>query len=118
MMRPRGTAAALGFDMYIVRGGALPPAAAAGAGAPMRVPHAPQNAKPGVTMRPQFGHAEPSTVLGPEEFAAAVPAAGLEDHAGASEVDVAEAVVGEEPPMYPEADALAAAVPAADAPPF
>jgi len=56
--------------------------------------------------------------VGPEEFAAAAPVPGREDHAGDSEADVAEVVVGEDPPMYPEADALAAAVPAADAPPF
>src|SRR4051812_38956354 len=106
MIRPRGTAAALGFAMYVVRGGALPVAACAG-GAPMRVPHAPQNATPGITMRPQVGQAVPSTVVGPEEFAAAAPVPGREDHAGDSEADVAEVVVGEDPPMYPEADALA-----------
>jgi len=62
-------------------------------------------------MRPQFGHVVPSTVVGP---AAAVPAAaGREDHAGDS-----EAAAVADPPMYPEADALAAAVPAGDAPPF
>jgi len=102
----------------MVRGGALPAAGAAGAGAPMRVPHAPQNANPGVTMRPQFGHAVPSTVVGPEEFVAAAPGPGREDQAGPSEADVTDVAVGDDPPMYPEADALAAAVPAADAPPF
>ena len=59
MSRPRGTdagdAAAAVPAMNIVRGwpmGALAPDAAA----PMRVPHAPQNAKPAWTMRPQLGH--------------------------------------------------------------
>jgi len=84
--------------MYVVRGGALPGAACAG-GAAIRVPHAPQNAKPGITMRPQVGQAVPSTVVGPDEFATAAPAAGREDQAGDSEADGAEVVVDDDPPM-------------------
>jgi len=100
--------------MYVVRVGALPAAVADCAGAPIRVPQAPQNANPGVTMRPQVGHAVPSTVGGLAAFPAAVPAAaGRDDQAGDS-----EATPVADPPMYPEADALAAAVPAAEAPPF
>ena len=59
MSRPRGTAAGAAAAavpaMNIVRGwpmGALAPEAAE----PMRVPQAPQNAKPAWTMRPQLGH--------------------------------------------------------------
>jgi len=60
-MRPRGTGAAAGADMYIVRGDG-----AAAAAAFMRVPQAPQKANPGGTMRPQFGHGVPSTAAGAE----------------------------------------------------
>jgi hypothetical protein len=68
MRRPRGTAAgaAPGWPMYIVRGCAAA-AAADGAGAPMRVPQAPQNAKPGVTERPHEGQVTPSgAAAGPD----------------------------------------------------
>src|SRR5688572_20240400 len=60
MSRPRGTAAGAAAApaepaMNIVRGwpiGAFAP----DADAPMRLPHAPQNANPACTMRPQLGH--------------------------------------------------------------
>jgi hypothetical protein len=46
--------------MYIVRG------EGAAAATFIRVPQAPQNANPGDTMRPQFGHTVPSTAAGAE----------------------------------------------------
>src|SRR4051812_46807482 len=64
MIRPRGTTAAFGADMYMVfcDPAAADEAAAAGDAPDIRVPHAPQNAKPGLTIRPQLGQGCPSTV--------------------------------------------------------
>ena len=80
MIRPRGTTAAVGAAMYIVR---APDAADAGAPvAPMRVPQAPQKANPVVTIRPQLGQgvlAAPVASCGCAEPETASGVAGADD---------------------------------------
>ena len=111
-IRPRGTGAAPGAAAFAARWGLLVAPAPA-----MRVPQAPQNANPGATIRPQVGQGVPSAEE-PREVDAPVAAGGRVDQAAGS---TAAALTGGgvgPPPRNPDADALAAAVPAADAPPF
>ena len=69
-----------------------------------------------MTMRPQFGQTVPSTVVPTDDVAGAAGCAG-QTWESIPPAEAAGAGVGATP-MNPEADALAAAVPAAEAPPF
>src|ERR1700712_5565559 len=100
MIRPRGTAAALGADMYIVRCAEAAVADAPAAGPIIRVPHAPQNANPVVTVRPQLGQTVPSPVV---EAGGTIAAAGgcigvdeVVDRGGAAHAPAPGSVIAEE----------------------
>ncbi|HMC95620.1 MAG TPA: hypothetical protein VKO16_12700, partial [Polyangia bacterium] len=93
-----------GEDMYIVRGPLAEGATGATAPAATRVPHEPQNAKPGLTMRPQVEQATPSAETSPATGAGAGspnPEKGT-DAAGAVEVTPGVAT-----PVDPPAEAPA-----------
>jgi len=93
MIRPRGTTAAAGAAMYIVR--AAVAADAAAAGAPMRVPQAPQKANPAVTIRPQLGHGVPGAPVASCGCAEPETASGV---AGADDELVVRGAGGQPPP--------------------